>query len=231
MCALALGAAGLNLLAVIFHTRGNVKAESVVTTLESTVSDVETALPAGKAAVIAVIVKDVEAEIEKVAPNSSATAALVRLKAVLKAAGMTLVVMALFLAMSVGTVACASLGAFQGGLQIASEVASGMSSAVSAIESFIVSVAKPDAATLAKIESVVTKIRQTLAALSVALTTAKDATDANVVALLGDAQTLYTDLLQLAQPLGVTTTGALAASPSGAPTLDVPPAEAFRVAR
>jgi hypothetical protein len=88
MCALALGAAGLNLLAVIFHTRGNVKAESVVTTLESTVSDVETALPAGKAAVIAVIVKDVEAEIEKVAPNSAAVAAMVRLKAVLKAAGL-----------------------------------------------------------------------------------------------------------------------------------------------
>lgn len=116
------------------------------------------------------------------------------------------------------------------GLDIARTVASGISAAVDAAQTFITTIVKPDAATLAKINSVIVKIKQTIAALNVALTTAKDATDVNVTALLADAQALYTTLLQLTQPLGVVTTGATAAAPDGPPTCELPPASAFKAA-
>jgi hypothetical protein len=84
--ALAAFAAALHLAAVILHLRGSTKAELLVTDAAKVASDVEAAIPAGKMAVVAVILNDVEAEIEKVAPGSSIAAAFVRLRAVLKAA-------------------------------------------------------------------------------------------------------------------------------------------------
>lgn len=214
-CALAAIAGAGHLVAAIFHVRGNVKDETLTLDATTMVTDVEAAIPSGKAAVIGVIVKDVETEIEKVAPGSSATAAMVRLKAVLKAAGLVgLLLMALFAG------GCAS---FWSSLPTVVTVEQTAETAVASIQAFADSyfVAHPDAATQAKVDEALTKTRQALLALEAATKATTDVHDSNVAAAIADVEQAYEQLLSLVAPMGVAPPSTAVAAGAG-PRLTVP---------
>lgn len=208
-CALAAIAGAGHLVAAIFHVRGNVKGETLTLDATKVVADVETAIPSGKAAVIAVVVKDVEAEIEKVAPGSSATAAMVRLKAVLKAAGLVGLIALVLLT------GCAS---FWSSLPTVVTVEQTAETTVASIQAFADSyfAAHPDASLQAKVDEGLTKTRQALLALESATKATTDVHDSNVAAAIADVENAYEQLLAIAAPLGVTTPSSKVATAQGA---------------
>jgi hypothetical protein len=116
-------------------------------------------------------------------------------------------------------------------LDIASSVVGGLQAAAGGIGAFIDDVVKPPASVVAEVGSLVSKIQGLCASAQALIGVAKGALSANITALIASAQLLYKSLLDLTAQFGVHPTGAASAAPSGAPSLEVPPASAFSVAK